>query len=194
LAAAFWMASESCFNGLWRVNGAGHFNVAADPSRMNANFMDASHFEHWARLLNHDAVSVHWGSFETLLEQAGKDDLVFADSPYTDAVTADGARPSYVGWTAEGWNTQRTEALWRQLADAAVRGAAVIHTNHDGPEIRAWAAREGFIVQTIDVKRSISCNADTRGNIGEVICYRYPAGVSRSQPQAEQFSLFNAAG
>lgn len=194
LAAAFWMASESCFNGLWRVNGAGQFNVAADPARMNANFMDASHFEHWARLLSPDAVSVHWGSFEALLSQAGEDDLVFADSPYTDAVTADGARPSYVGWTANGWSTERTEALWRQLADAAERGAAVIHTNHDGPEIRAWAAREGFTVQAIDVKRSISCDAGTRGNIGEVICYRYPAGVSRSPPQAEQFSLFNAGG
>jgi site-specific DNA-adenine methylase len=194
LAAAFWMASESCFNGLWRVNGAGHFNVAADSARMNASFMNATHFDRWAQLLRHDAVSVHWGSFEALLEQAGEDDLVFADSPYTDAVTADGARPSYVGWTAEGWSTERTEALWRQLADAAVRGAAVIHTNHDGPEIRAWAAREGFTVQAIDVKRSISCDAGTRGNIGEVICYRYPAGVTRSQPQAEQFSLFNAAG
>lgn len=194
LAAAFWMASESCFNGLWRVNGAGQFNVAADPARMNANFMDASHFDHWARLLSPDAVSVYWGSFEALLSQAGEDDLVFADSPYTDAVTADGARPSYVGWTADGWSTERTEALWRQLADAAKRGAAVIHTNHDGPEIRAWAAREGFTVQAIDVKRSISCDAGTRGNIGEVICYRYPAGVSRSQPQAEQYSLFNAGG
>lgn len=194
LAAAFWMASESCFNGLWRVNGAGQFNVAADPARMNANFMDASHFDHWARLLSPDAVSVYWGSFEALLSQAGEDDLVFADSPYTDAVTADGARPSYVGWTADGWSTERTEALWRQLADAAERGAAVIHTNHDGPEIRAWAAREGFTVQAIDVKRSISCDAGTRGNIGEVICYRYPAGVSRSQPQAEQYSLFNAGG
>lgn len=194
LAAAFWMASESCFNGLWRVNNAGQFNVAADPARMNANFMDASHFDHWARLLSPDAVSVYWGSFEALLSQAGEDDLVFADSPYTDAVTVDGARPSYVGWTADGWSTERTEALWRQLADAAARGAAVIHTNHDGPEIRAWAAREGFTVQAIDVKRSISCDAGTRGNIGEVICYRYPAGVSRSQPQAEQFSLFNAGG
>lgn len=194
LAAAFWMALESCFNGIWRVNGAGHFNVAADPARMNASFMDATHFDRWAQLLRHDAVSVHWGSFETLLEQAGEDDLVFADSPYTDAVTADGARPSYVGWMAEGWSTERTEALWRQLANAAACGAAVIHTNHDGPEIRAWAAREDFTVQAIDVKRSISCDAGTRGNIGEVICYRYPAGVSRSQPQAEQFSLFNAAG
>lgn len=194
LAAVFWMASESCFNGLWRVNGSGNFNVGADPARMNANFMDASHFEHWARLLSPDAVSVHWGSFEALLSQAGEDDLVFADSPYTDAVTPDGARPSYVGWTADGWSTKRTEALWRQLADAARRGAAVIHTNHDGSEIRAWAAREGFTVQAIDVKRSISCDAATRGNIGEVICYRYPAGVTRSQPQAEQFGLFNAGG
>jgi site-specific DNA-adenine methylase len=194
LAAAFWMASESCFNGLWRVNGSGRFNVGTDPSRMNVNFMDASHFEHWARLLSPSAVSVHWGSFETLLEQAGEDDLVFADSPYTDAVIGDRVRASHTQWTAEGWSTERTEALWRQLADAAMRGAAVIHTNHDGPEIRAWAAREGFTVQAIDVKRSISCDAGTRGNIGEVICYRYPAGVSRSQPQAEQFSLFNAAG
>lgn len=193
LAAGFWMASESCFNGLWRVNQAGQFNVAPDPARMSAGFVDKGHFGVWTQLLQSEHVAVRWGSFEALLTQAGDGDLVFADSPYTDVVTQDGTRPSYVGWTADGWSSERTTTLWRLLTAAAERGAAVIHTNHDSREIRAWAARDGFTVQAIDVRRSISCDASTRGNIGEVICYRYPAGVERSSPQPEQFSLFGAA-
>ena len=176
LAADFVFLNRACFNGLWRVNADGHFNVAPDPSKTGADFVRADLL--WACSVALCSADVLHQGFRATLTQAGAGDFVFADPPYVPAVDPNatpglfgGATrvPSFTAYTAEGWKAQDTVDVFAGLAAARDRGAHVMATNHDAPEVRALAERHGFKVHAVEVHRSISCDSETRGATGELI-------------------------
>jgi DNA adenine methylase len=159
-AAAFVYLNKTCFNGLWRVNRAGDFNVPigryTDPPICVPDTLRAAHaaLAH-AQLRNapyHDAVA-----------DARAGDFLYFDPPY-DPVTTTANFTSYTA-DAFGPDDQRTLA---DTARALVRrGCKVMLSNSDTPFIRSLY--KGFKIDRVKCARAINSNAAKRGDVDELI-------------------------
>lgn len=161
------------FNGLYRVNVKGEFNVpyGKQPYResvVNRKSADAvtSLFPHKGKI---EAVSdalrgarlLH-GDFERVIDAAGADDVVYADPPY------DGTYNSY---NAQGFTESDQRRLAKVLKRARYRGARVLTSNSDTPLVRelySWA-------ELLDTKEGRPINADV-ANRGKAPCVLAVAG------------------
>lgn len=126
-AARFIYLNRTCFNGIYRVNQLGEFNVPIG-SRSSVLF-ETDNFEGWSSLLKHAELRVC--DFEESIEVAGRGDFVFADPPYVVKHNLNGFRK--YNEALFSWADQ--ERLARVLCRAAERGAKVVATNANHPSV-----------------------------------------------------------
>ncbi len=159
-AATFIYLNKTCFNGLWRVNRAGDFNLPigryTDPPICVPEALRAAH-----RLLAR--AELRNGDYRAAVEDAKRGDFVYFDPPY-DPVTTTSNFTSYTNSTF-GHDQQR------ELADTArklvARGCKVMLSNSDTPFIRSLYKR--FTIARVMCSRAINSNASKRGEVAEVI-------------------------
>lgn len=161
LAALFIFLNKHCFNGLYRVNKKGLFNVpynkSTAPSVNPDNIRKCSEY-----LAN--VILMH-GDFEQTLDTAGKGDFVFLDSPYVP-LKAD----SFTSYTRYGFGEESHRRLAWVFEDLTGRGCSCLLTNHDTPLVRELYGK--YHIETVDAKRMI--NSDPSGRTGkEVIITNY---------------------
>jgi DNA adenine methylase len=165
-AAAFIYLNKTCYNGLWRVNRAGGFNVPVgrytNPPICVPDALLAAH-----RILAR--AELRCGDFRATLHDAERGDLVYLDPPY-EPVTATARFTSYTR-DAFGQGDQR------ELAETArrlvARGCHVVLSNSDTPFIRALYP--DFRIDTVRCARSINSSADRRGDVNELLIVGEPA-------------------
>jgi DNA adenine methylase len=127
-AAQFIYLNRACWNGLYRVNQRGQFNVPIGTKDWIIS--SADDFAGISAALQGAELAAH--DFEATIHAAGAEDLIFADPPYTVAHNFNG----FVKYneTIFSWSDQ--ERLAGALKQAASRGAKVIVTNADHPSVR----------------------------------------------------------
>jgi len=120
-AAQFLYLNRTCWNGLYRENLSGKFNVPIGTKSQVT--MTDDDFENASKLLKNAELSVC--DFEETLSKAGKGDLVFLDPPYTTAHNING----FVKYNQKifSWNDQIR--LRRCAEEARSRGARIVLTN-----------------------------------------------------------------
>lgn len=160
------------FNGLYRENSKGGFNVPFGTNKDKA--VDAGLFEAWSRAMRRGTVQC--SPWQETIREARAGDVVYLDPPYAPASpTASFASYSAGGF---GWEAQR------ELADAipglVALGCRVVVSNHDTPEVRALYSGASRII-TREVRRSISCGE--RGKAAEVVA------VFGEAPEVGQLTL-----
>ena len=141
------------FNGLYRVNKSGVYNV---PFSRKATF-DFDVLREAAELLRQRRVVLAARDFAATIEQAGPDDIVYADPPYLGTHSA---------YTSRGFDATEHRRLAQCLRDAASRGAVAWVSGSDCDETRVVY---GGIAHVIQVSRSISCKGSTRGTKTELL-------------------------
>lgn len=160
-AARFIYLNKAGYNGMYRVNKAGRFNVPF--GRYNEpKICDAPGLRRCSKLLKRTWISC--GDFEAL--HVGPEDVVYFDPPYLPlSKTA-----SFTSYTQDGFDLDDH----RRLADFAEglkrRGTCVIVSNADLPEVRELYAGR-FQLKTVQGSRSISCKATGRKSVGELIAF-----------------------
>lgn len=127
-AARFIYLNRTCFNGLYRVNRRGEFNVPRGTK--DAVLMDTDNFEEIARRLA--KVRLVSGDFEKVVDAAGQGDFIYADPPYTVKHNNNG----FIKYNERLFSWADQERLKDSLTRAAARGAKVIVSNADHPSIR----------------------------------------------------------
>ena len=161
LAALFVFLNKHCFNGLYRVNGKGLFNVPYNDSRkasVNENvIMEVSKYLQDVTIID--------GDFEVACKDAKKGDFVFFDSPYAPLNPT-----SFESYTKEGFDVEshrRLAELYNELTD---RGCYCMLTNHNTEFINELYSGKGYKIDVIKVKRMI--NSDATNRVGEevIIC------------------------
>lgn len=161
-AARFIYLNKHCFNGLYRVNSKGEFNVPFNGKTSGSSFDSDNIYEVSSRLQSTDLL---YGDFEAAVSNAASGDLVFLDSPYAPLTPT-----SFVDYTKEGFSYDdhiRLAKLFKELSD---RGVYCMLTNHDTDLIRDLY--KDYTITTIDVRRSINRNgSDRKGK--EVIITNY---------------------
>lgn len=149
-ALLIWL-NKHCFNGLYRCNSKGLFNVPfANTLRKS---YDIDNILSVSKLLEN--VEIIHGDFEILCNKAEKEDFVFLDSPYAP-ITAD----SFVDYTKEGFSKEDHIRLANQFKAMSERGCYCMLTNHNTDLINKLY--EGFNKKVVQVKRLINRNANDR--------------------------------
>jgi DNA adenine methylase len=159
-AAAFIYLNKTCYNGLWRVNSHGQFNVPVG-RYVNPPILDPENLRAASRTLA--AAHLDAGDFEGVLEDARAGDFVYFDPPY-DPVSETADFTSYTPGRFGKAEQERLAGVFRELHG---RGCAVMLSNSDTPFVHRLYA--GFKVERVSCNRAINSRADARGAVWEVI-------------------------
>jgi DNA adenine methylase len=165
-AARFIYLNKHCFNGLYRVNKKGEFNVPFN-GKLSGWSADPDHLRELSTRLKD--VDIRCGSFEDTVKDAGTNDFVFFDSPYAP-ITA----TSFTDYTKEGFDYEDHVTLAATFKLLTDRGCYCMLTNHDTPLIRELY--KDFRIEVVDVRRSINRKGDRRTGTEVIITNYNPTG------------------
>ena len=161
-AARLIYINKHCFNGLYRVNSKGFFNVPFNNKLRGESFDEANIRQVSSYLHN---VAILEGDFESALVGVQAGDFVFFDSPYVPINPT-----SFTDYTKEGFDYQdhlRLATLYNKLSD---RGVYCMLTNHNTDLVNELYS--GFNIKVVQVSRNINSKAsDRKGE--EVIITNY---------------------
>lgn len=161
LAALFVFLNKHCFNGLYRVNGKGLFNVPYNNSR-KASINEETINEIAAYLKNVEIID---GDFEDACADIRKGDFVFFDSPYAPLNPT-----SFESYTKEGFDIESHKRLAKLFNRLTKKGCYCMLTNHNTDFIWSLYDNEEYTIDVVNVKRMI--NSDASNRVGEevIIC------------------------
>ncbi len=161
--------NKTCYNGLFRTNQSGAFNVPVGRFSSTPHVVDPPALRLAAAALA--GATVTCAHFEHLLAQAEPGDVIYFDPPYVPL-----SKTSSFSSYADGNFTLDDQAhlaeVFRELDE---RGCLLALSNSDTPEVRRLY--EGFDVSPIIAPRAISSKASTRGEVTELLIRnvaRYP--------------------
>ncbi|MDE7271483.1 MAG: Dam family site-specific DNA-(adenine-N6)-methyltransferase [Lachnospiraceae bacterium] len=161
LAALFVFINKHCFNGLYRVNVKGLFNVPYNNSRSSS--VDDNMIMEISKYLK--TVKIADGDFETACLDAAKGDFVFLDSPYAPLNPT-----SFESYTKEGFDIESHRRLAGLYDDLTSRGCYCMLTNHNTELINELYGSKGYQIDVVSVKRLI--NSDASNRVGEEVIIR----------------------
>lgn len=163
-AAEFIYLNKTCWNGLYRVNSSGRFNVPYGTPK-NGRVFDSGNLLSCSALLSRGGVRLIEGDFERALLGVKAGDLVFLDPPYI-ARHADNGFIEY-NETLFSWADQ--ERLSRVAVRLASRGAHVVITNSGSEDV--LRLYDGFDKTFVHRKCTIAARPEHRTKFREVILY-----------------------
>ena len=159
-AATFIYLNKTCFNGLWRVNRDGEFNVPigrySNPSIcMPKVIRAASKALSSAKLLCSD--------YRKAIASVCSYDFIYLDPPY-DPLSA---TSSFTGYSANAFGRDQQKELAETARELVARDAYVMLSNSDTPFIRSLY--RGFKISRVKCGRSISSKITKRAAVNELI-------------------------
>lgn len=165
VAAAFIYLNKTCFNGLWRVNRAGHFNCPMGryekPAICEPAILSAAH----AAL---QRTELRVGDFRQTVADAKPNDLLYLDCPYMPTSSTS----NFTSYSRDGFNVDDQRALADTARQLVARGCHVLLTNSDTPIVRSLYA--GFKIDVVQCARSINSDVGKRGHVNELIIHGTP--------------------
>lgn len=146
--------NKTCFNGLYRVNKSGGFNVPFGRYK-NPRILDEENLRAASVVLRR--ATILQGDYKKVLkEHAKKDDFVFLDPPYLPV----SAYADFKRYTKEQFYDEDHRELAAEIHRLQALGCHVILTNSNHPLVTELYGKYGMDV--ISTKRHISCNGKTR--------------------------------
>lgn len=170
LAAMLIYLNRTGYNGLYRLNSRGDFNVPAG-RYASPRICDEGNLRRVSRALGGRGVSIATSGFEAALAQAGPGDFVYVDPPY--APVSPTAR--FTAYTAGGFGPDDQARLRDLVVDLARRGGRVLLSNSTAPEIHrlyvedAGARAAGLRAFTVPARRAINSRGSARGPVLEYL-------------------------
>ncbi|UBF27744.1 DNA adenine methylase [Kovacikia minuta CCNUW1] len=167
-AARLIYLNKTCFNGLYRENSKGQFNVPMG-SYKNPTICDPDLLRAVSTVLQSTRIEV--GHFEAILDEAkSPQDFVYFDPPYHPI----SATSKFTSYNRYSFCTEDQIQLRDVFKVLAGRGVKVMLSNSDCPFIRNLY--QDFPIHTILASRAINSNAGKRGKITEVLVTSFRVG------------------
>ena len=165
-AARMIFLNKTCYNGLWRVNTRGHFNVPIGSYRPEkVSLYDRPNLLAVSAALQ--GVDLRVSDFIRTLSQTRADDFVYVDPPYYPLSRT----ANFTSYTQEEFGPAQQQQLAGLVAAAAQRGAKLMVSNSDTPVTRELYA--GFTLKTVQARRAVNCDGAKRGRISELVALTY---------------------
>jgi DNA adenine methylase len=163
-AARMLFLNKTCFNGLWRVNARGQFNVPMG-SFKKVTLYDRQNLLAASRALQ--GADIKTQDFRKTLKVARKGDFLYGDPPYhplsrTSAFTA---------YTKDDFGEAEQRELAELFTNAAKKGVRLMFSNSDTKFIRQLY--DSFRIYPVKARRAINCRGNGRGIVSEVVVASY---------------------
>jgi len=163
-AARLIYLNKTCFNGLYRENSKGVFNVPIgkyiNPTIYNSNLLRSV-----AVILQSAQIEVR--PFDAVVDYAKPNDFVYFDPPYYPLSPTS----NFTAYSRYSFNEYEQIKLKGTFAELAERGVKVMLSNSDCPFVRELYSN--FRIHEISAARAINSNAEKRGKITEVLVVSY---------------------
>ncbi len=169
IASRFIFLNRTGFNGLYRVNKSGKFNVPFGDSK-NPRICDEVNLKKVSEALR--GVHINKEDYKTVLKRAKKGDFVYFDPPY-HPVSKTAAFTSY---TSNGFGEKEQIELRDTFVELHKRGCFVMLSNSDAPFIRKIYSEikdKNITIHTVSAGRAINSKGSGRGKISEVLVVNY---------------------
>jgi DNA adenine methylase len=153
--------NRTCFNGIYRVNKQGCFNVPRGSK--DAVLLDTDNFKAVAALLA--GADLRVSDFEDIIDEADEDDLIFADPPYTVRHNLNG----FIKYNEVLFSWADQERLAAALKRAARRGAKIVATNANHHSVRSLYNSWDFLTRPVSRFSQISADATSRRQFEELV-------------------------
>jgi DNA adenine methylase len=163
-AARFIYLNKTGYNGLYRVNRAGQFNVPFGRYE-NPTICNEARLRAAAEALGARGVSIKVADFERTSARAEPGDAVYFDPPYVPlSKTA-----SFTGYHNESFGAEEHQRLADTFASLTRRKVVTVLSNSGGKETRRLYEAKGVQVDTVLVTRPINSKSSARGAVSELL-------------------------
>ncbi len=163
-AARLIYLNKTCYNGLWRVNRQGHFNVPMGSYR-KPEIVNEARLRAASRALQ----DVHLGveNFEQVIRRAGRGDFVYFDPPYIPL----SATANFTSYTQDEFGEYEHRKLALVFAELDRKDCRVMLSNSD--TLLTRELYRGFRIETVSARRAINSASARRGAISEIVVLNY---------------------
>jgi DNA adenine methylase len=164
-AARFIFLNKTCYNGLYRVNSRGLFNVPYGRYK-NPLISEEPVLRQISLYLNANDISITNDDFENAVSGADGNSFVYFDPPYHRSKAT-----SFTGYQADGFGEREQERLGKVFAELTNRNVKCLLSNSDTEFIRRLYKEYEII--PVQAKRAINSDSSGRGLVGEVLVKNY---------------------
>lgn len=158
--------NKACFNGLFRVNSKGFFNVPSG-KKETVNCFDRKNFENLRTFFKQKKAVVTNIDFEKAVKNAKSGDFVYFDPPYD---TLDG-KNTFTSYNKNEFSKEEQRRLAKVFKELSDKGVYVMLSNHNTQFINELY--KDFHINVVSAKRMINSKASGRGVIEEVLITNY---------------------
>ncbi len=165
-AARLLYLNKACFNGLYRVNSKGFFNVPFN-GKEKVTLYNKANFDEIQRYFLSSKINISIGDFSSVLSNAKKGDFVYLDPPYDNISD----KNSFTAYSKENFNQNDQIRLFDVCNQLDKRGVMWLFSNHNTPLIKELF--KNYKIIPINANRSINSNSSKRKNFEELLIKNY---------------------
>lgn len=165
-AALFIMLNRTCFNGLWRVNRRGEFNVPPGKYK-NPQICDSSNLENVSNALARATILAD--DYRNVTQNAQEGDFIYLDPPYQPL----NSTSNFTAYTKNGFDDKNQLQLAEVFRKLNTRGCLLLLSNSDTPFIRNLYSN--FSIKEVDAQRAINSKGSKRTGHKELLISNYSA-------------------
>lgn len=170
-ASEFIFLNRTCFNGLYRVNKDGKFNVPCGKYK-NPTICDSNNLRNLSKLIQN--VTFEYGDYRKSEELITENTFVYFDPPYRPLSVTSG----FTSYTKEDFNDENQKELAQYYNQLNLKNAKLMLSNSNPKNVNEEdnffdTIYNGFIINEVSAKRMINSNAKGRGEISELLITNY---------------------
>ena len=170
-ASEFIFLNRTCFNGLYRVNKEGKFNVPCGKYK-NPTICDSNNLRKVAKLIKN--VTFEYGDYKKSERFVNENTFVYMDPPYRPL----SATSDFTSYTKESFDDEKQKELAQYYRKLSLKKAKLALSNSNPKNVNMEDdffedIYKGFIIHEIFAKRRINSNAKGRGEISELLITNY---------------------
>ncbi len=160
--------NRTCFNGLYRVNSKGKFNVPLG-RYSNPNIIQEDNLRSVNRFLNQNKLNIKCQDFSTTVEKAKKGDFVYFDPPYQPVSKT----ANFTSYTNGNFGFNDLKRLAKVSNDLAKKGVNVLLSNSSSKQVRDMFSNKHWKIIKIEANRAINSASDKRTGHSELLIKNY---------------------
>jgi DNA adenine methylase len=160
--------NRTCFNGLYRVNSKGKFNVPLG-KYTNPNIVNEENLRSVSSIFQASKVSIKCRDFGAVLRDAKKGDLVYFDPPYQPVSET----ANFTSYTNKNFSYDDLSRLAELCKSLDAKGCKVILSNSDSKEVSDMFLKKPWNVSKIRANRSINSDSKKRTGHFELLIKNY---------------------
>ena len=170
-ASEFIFLNRTCFNGLYRVNKDGKFNVPCGKYK-NPTICDSNNLRNLSELIKN--VIFEYGDYRKSEKYVNNNTFVYFDPPYRPLSATSG----FTSYTKEDFNDDNQKELAQYYNKLSLKNAKLMLSNSNPKNVNKndnffEDIYKGFYINEVSTKRMINSNAKGRGEISELLITNY---------------------